>query len=328
MPDTIIFIFSVILLTPYFFGDYKFANRILTEGLCYPLYIIGISFFLKYLFQKDYKSFFCFLFCLFFLVLTRRQFLFLYPVIIFMIFYLFFVFKDKKKLLVSFFTFILIALSAEIFERYYRYVKYENFSAPPFFGIQFLVAPLYLSEKKDENVFENIEERKTFNEFFSLMELKMANIKDFKNSRNSNFYHHYMANYNIIAWNIIHKNLNERNFNWFEIDEITSSMGFKLIINDPIKHLKLYFFGLKQMFGGYYLMVFYMMTFLFAIIFSILKKDRLAFLLLFSYLCSFSNFILVSIVEVPIMRYSIYTEVIQIIVFQIIFYGFFVRIRK
>merc|ERR1712078_891119 len=100
-----------------------------------------------------------------------------------------------------------------------------------------------------------------------------------------------MANYNIIAWNIIHKNLNERNFNWFQIDEITSSIGFKLIINDPIKHLKLYFFGLKQMFGGYYLMVFYIMTFLFAIIFSFLKKDRLAFLLLFSYLCSFSNFI-------------------------------------
>ncbi len=322
LPDILIFVFSVILLTPYFFGDYKFANRLLTEGVCYPLYLISISLFLKFLFARDQKYFLYFLGCLALLILTRRQFLFMYPVILFILGYQFLIFEKKKQILACLVFFIFVALSVEAIERSYRLIKFDNFSAPPFFGIQFSVAPLYLSQKEDVDLIENLEEKKIFSEFFEKMDSKEVNIKHFRNSKSNNFYEHFNASYNTIAWGITHKTLSEKDYSWFEVDKTTKSIAWQLIINDPIKHAKLYFFGIKKMLGGYYLMAFYLMTFFICIISINFKKYGSNLLLFLSLLCSFSNYTLISLVETPLMRYSIYTEVIQIITFTMMFYEF------
>ena len=51
------------------------------------------------------------------------------------------------------------------------------------------------------------------------------------------------------------------------------------------------------------------------------KDNELHLLICVSLLSSFSNYVLISLVEVPLMRYTIYTEVIQIVILLTFFYN-------
>lgn len=319
--NTLFFAFLIILLTPYFFGDYKYANRVLTEGICYPLYLLSLYFLLRTLFERKLTSFIYFLLCLLILMLTRRQFFFMYPVVLITIGYFFFHLRDKKMSVFMLLSFASTIFFTELVERYYRYHKYEKFSAPPFVGIQLAVAPIYFSDLTNLDLFDDKLEKEIIEEIIKEMNLKKINFINSKKGNYENFYQHFSASYNNIAWKVIYRTMNEKDMDWFQIDRMCNSIALKLITNDPLKHLKLYFFGFKKMLGGYYWMVFYLIIFIFSIKKISSKDNELHLLICVSLLSSFSNYVLISLVEVPLMRYTIYTEVIQIVILLTFFYN-------
>ena len=214
LSEPLVYLFTIILLTPYFFGDYKFANRIFTESICYPLYLVSLVFIFRFLFEKKLKFFLYFLFTLSILILTRRQFFFMYPLIIIVISYSHFFLKENKKTLTLILCFLSTVFFTEVVERSYRFIKFDEFKPPPFVGIQLIAAPLYLSEMADLSLFNDPEEKQILREVLNEMSSRKINFVNSRNTQYENYYQHFSANYNKITWDILYKKMKDNILNY------------------------------------------------------------------------------------------------------------------
>ena len=71
---------GLVLLFPYFVN--RFGNTLLTEALCYPLFLLAFSALLQGLLLKQMRFFAKLMVLMGLLILTRNQFLFLYPLMV------------------------------------------------------------------------------------------------------------------------------------------------------------------------------------------------------------------------------------------------------
>lgn len=316
LPEWTTFVFTIVLWSPYFFGDYKFGNAVLTEAVCYPLYMLLFAFLVKGLCKKQPKELYKVIGCLVLLMLTRRQFLFVYPLFAIGLAYAWWFFKDRKPLYKVLAVFVLSIVVTDLLERSYAYMNHGKFSTVPFVGFQLSVAPLYFSQNSDAELFEEPLVRELFIEVHKRMTDKGITYETF-DPRVMDFYgHHYAGSYNPICWLVVRKVLAERGINdWYEIDRITMQWSKVLLLKRPLDHIKLFFHAVKEKMGGYYLMLLHIVLLTVSFFACLLRQNLvLSTVTLFATLATFGNYTLVSLVEPILRRYASYTETIQLCV--------------
>ena len=315
LPPWLTVLVFTILLTPYFFGDYRFGNSIQTEGICYPIYLIAFSLVLRGVSTRNLKPLFIFLPLLFVLVITRKQFVFVYPAFAIVLAYAFLFFPQRlaTKLLLAL-LFAAAIIGADLIERARVHAVSGNFATIPFTGIQLIAAPLYFSSGDDRTLFDDDQQVQVlFDAFHKKMlehSLSYEAITD-KSVTVNHYYNHYAGAYPQIVLQVVVRIMKERGIESdFEIDRITTDMAIRLLAADPLPSLKLYFHNVKFALGGYYMMLFIAVVFGLSFLAHLWRRDALSLCLFLAILFHLGNFTAVAIVETILRRYSAYTETV------------------
>lgn len=312
--DWLGYLFSIIFLIPYFFGDYKFANRLLSEGICYPIYLFGFSNFLVGIVKQQLKSLYIFLGTLFLMVLARPQMVFLYPILFIATLYIcsFFKIELRRKIIFSIVA-LCTVLITNIADRSYHYYLHGHFAKEPTFGFSLAVAPLYLSTLNDARLIKDPKNKALFLQIFDKINKNNANIAEYQHSRASNIYYHFAGSFNPITWHSLYPTFIENGMtDWYEMDKRSLEIAVPLLKAHWQAYFQLCFFAFKQKLGGYYGLLFYSLVLCLSFVSHIRSKDQLSLILFFVTLTAFANYSSVALVEVILRRYSSYTESFQL----------------
>ena len=305
----------VIVLTPYFFGDYRFGNTVQTEGLCYPLYLIAFALLLRGVTNKSLQPLFLFLPLLFLMVITRKQFLFVYPAFAVVLAYAFLFFPPQlgRKLLLAL-LFVVTIVGADLVERARVHAESGRFTTVPFTGIQLIAAPLYFSTADDRTLFDDGSvEQELFDVFHRKMTDRGFLYESIEDDRIivNHFYNHYEGAYAQIVLQVVVRSMKERGIESdFEIDRLTIEMAQRLFMAHPVETIALYFHNVKFALGGYYAMLFIAVVFGLSFVAHLWRRDAISISLFLAILFHLGNFTTVAIVETILRRYSSYTETV------------------
>lgn len=316
LPEYFIYLFTIIFLIPYFFGDYKFANHIMTEGLSYPLYLFAFSNFLKGIVLRQYRPIYTYILTLFILVLLRPQMMFTYILGFLGWCYVALYFNgDKQKKILLLLTLISIALLTNITDKTYHYFKNGFFGVEPMFNFSLVVAPLYFSIPADAILIKDPAARKAFIEISNDMQYRHLGYSFFNKSLDDNVYDHYVGAYNSIAWFSAYGTYTKHNItNWHKINSLSKEMAYPLLKKYWRQYIYLYFQALKNKFGGYYWFLFWSLLLISSLTITIKYQQKYSLILFFTLSACFINYSSVAIVEMILRRYSSYTESFQLCV--------------
>lgn len=161
----------------------KFYRHLLTEPFSYAFSLLFVSFVIKLIFNFNYQNIIWSSIFVVLLLLTRNQFLFLYPVILLLYLGIFFIQKSKKKiswLIISFLSIFLIHNALINLNRYISQdsFKKENVSEKSAFFFIYIDA-IYISTSKDAELFENQNLKKTLNEVLGEIDRRKALLKHY-----------------------------------------------------------------------------------------------------------------------------------------------------
>jgi hypothetical protein len=305
----------ILLLSPYW-GMLKIGNNIMSEAICYPLFLFAINNFISVLINSNYKKFFKFLWFTCLLILARRQFLFIYPVTVVFIIYLFWLKKFNKSKLISItLAFLLSIVVTDLLERSYHYIYHNRFSHVPFTGIQLIVAPMYVAKSQDINLFTNKIEQQIFKEINENIEKNILSQLSEFNRKNCFFYYHFYNYYNTMHHGIIPAAFSKNNISdpW-KLDKIAIKMSLVLIINNLKNYLFLYILNIILNLGGFFFVMLLSFLFLYTLFWQIKFKDNLSLITIAILMFSFANYGLVALVETAFNRYTHYTDTILMLV--------------
>lgn len=301
---------SFLLLTPYFpIGYLNIANSVGTESISYSLFLISVALFIQGLFYGNNKYIIFSCGVLLILMLTRKQFVFVYPVYIVIL--LLRQVSSKSFLLIGIVFFSFFAGSA--IERVYNGLSSGHYTGVPFTGIQLVIRPLWIATQVDAELFEGIE-KKVFESTLRTMNEHKVSLSSCKESALpiQCGYHHFLESYNVICWQILYPTLKQYGVNdWWEIDKITLSISYKLIRAHLFTYSSEYYSAVKNGDGPFY-MILLVVVFFWAFLQSI-KYDHLEYrIALMLTMMSLANILMVCIVEPLLQRYTFYTSFLQI----------------
>lgn len=305
---------TVVLLVPYFHTDHV-ANRILSEGLAYPLYLIVTSYFISLFITSKKESLYKALPFLFLLILTRYQFIYMIPVGILILVWISFKEKSFKANKWLFLILVLFPLFTSLTDKTYHYFKHGHFVSTPWTGIHFLAPIMYVADDGDENTLETEFEKTYFKKVYAELARKKLNTNHLNISAHetpTSFYiNHYsdIANGTILAVgeNLVDQNLtiNEK---YIQVDEITKKMTTPLLLNNSVEWTKVYIRNMINGFGNlkytaiHFLLLFYGL-------FCLLKKNQLQFqIITLIMLLTVSNIVLISIGMHAVKRFTFYND--------------------
>lgn len=187
-------IFKIIISLFLFLPIIQFYNNLLTEPLSYSFSLLFISFSIKLIFNFNRKNLISVVIFACALLLTRNQFIFLYPLILILFLGIFVINDSKKifaKLLVSSFIFIFVAHNSLIFLNTYINQKYINSDhvnkkdswkesltyvslGPSYF---LFIDAIYISNRNDVVIFKNQNIQETLTKIFDKMDEKKSLAK-------------------------------------------------------------------------------------------------------------------------------------------------------
>lgn len=331
-PKVVFWVILVILLSPYY-GPGLFGNAILTEALCYPLFLLMFSFLIQgLLYQKNKYIIFSMGF-VGLLVLTRGQFLFLYPAFAIILGFLFFFTKKQFKIGLLALSLVILILTANLFERTYQYLYHGKFAQVPFTGVQLVIAPLYLAHADDSKYLKSETQKAFFKDVYAAMLSKKINFPslDTDSYFHQAVYHHFYDNYNLICWGTLSSLQGKSKYNLdtpYKIDSFFTEMGLNLILNNLKGFFILYLMNVIFNLGGLYYSLFVLAVTLIAFYCYIKNRSPLSMITLVVSLLTAGNYLLVALVEPVLRRYSVYTDVLLISILLIIASTTFLSDRK
>ncbi len=300
----------IALVFPYV-GHTFIGNTILTEPLTYPLFLM---FFCQLLLWRKFEStchFFIALGLALFLMLTRKQFGY-----IFAGFYLW-IFLDlihRKKIKLRLFLLPIVFFTASLFlEKSYMYVKTGHFIGTP--AGQFIIAsPLYIAKVSDIDLLKTPRQKQFLSK--ALKERDIQKLGMHKENY-ANFSWPYPKKFEVIhdilRYEITTKALNGLNLGLIDSEKLLSEVAVTVLKNNFVDFLNLYYRNIINNMGGYY--YFYLMccTFFVCLWKLVLKeKNPLLYFGLMATSLHFLNYGAVAIFLPVIQRFAIYTNGLMI----------------
>lgn len=285
-----------ILLAPYY-GPSLFGNRMLSEALAYPIFLVAMRALLLGLAESSTQRLLSFFAWSALAILTRRQFLFLVPLAAALLLYVFVYARAafrKRALVVG--TLAMLAVP-EVGDRTYHYVLHDRFIAPPLTGIQLAIGPLMIAKYHGDTLFGGTRAE---------LERRGLTLSGPAGEYALRYALHYNAAKGILFTQAREVGLTT----WPEIDRATTEGALSAIREHPREWLTLVLQNMIQGTGGYVIFGSFLLTLAAALVAHHRTRHRLALLYLavgFTALCNIS---LVAVVEPVLRRYTAYTDTI------------------
>jgi len=309
-----------------FFPIIKFYNNILTEPLSYAFSLWFVSFVIRLIFNFNILNLAWNSFFIVVLLLMRNQFIFLYPVILFLYLGIFFVYRSKKKLIlltISFISIILIPNSLVSLNEYSKKNSLENKNitnnSSGAFNFVYIDA-IYISTIQDLEIFKDNDLKKALTKIFQDTSEQKLSLEHY-NGRG-----HFGSSFPVIV------NLSKFLLNDLAMQKNTTVSNLKKEISIKLikKNLKKYIkFLFKKFYDSSWLFVF-LPFFIMLAAFPVFLKDKsnLSLFVLFLSTFTLANHSIVYLFGRVQPRYFIYTDFILLIFIFIFFYIFLQKKMK
>ena len=294
-----------------FIPSLQFYNVMLTEPFSYAFSLFFVSLVLKLIFNFNIQNLiWCSVFVTL-LLLTRSQFIFLYPLILLLFLGILSLFKSKKTLVwlsVSFLSIFLIHNSLIFFNKYIKQnsVSIDSISHDslgPFFYTY--IDAIYISSAKDVKLFEDQNSQKVLIKIFEEMENQKALMKYYNGRGHFGLSLGHIKNY---SKSFLKDLAYQKNT---DVISIKKNISFKLIKANFKKYVKHIF---KKFYDSSWLFIFVPFSMLLAGLISFLKyKSQFSLLVLFISSFSLTNHSVVYLFGRVQPRYFIYTDFILLI---------------
>ena len=309
-----------------FFPIIEFYNNILTEPLSYAFSLWFVSFVIRLIYNFNilnlaWNSFFVVV-----LLLMRNQFIFLYPVILFLYLGIFFIYKSKKKLILLTISFISIILTPNSLVSLNEYSKRDSLenkniinNGSGAFNFIYIDA-IYISTIQDLEIFKDNDLKKTLTKILQNTSEQKLSLEHY-NGRG-----HFGSSFPVIM------NLSNFLLNDLAMQKNTTVINLKKEITIKLikKNLKKYIkFLFKKFYDSSWLFVF-LPFFIMLAAFPVFLKDKSNLSLFVVFLSTFTlaNHFIVYLFGRVQPRYFIYTDFILLIFVFIFFYIFLQKKMK
>ena len=299
----------------------EFYDILLTEPICYSFSLFFVSFVIKLIYDLSIRNLIWSGIFVILLLISRNQFLFLYPIILLVYLGIFIIHSSKKTLVflvISFLSIFIIHNSLMIFNKKINNVKYENNnlinSKRGIFHFIYIDS-MYISSKKDAELFKDQETKKLFNEIFTILDDRKA-ISKYYNGRG-----HFGLSYAVI------RDVTKDKLYYIKDQEnnlymnIKKEISIKIISANLIDYIKLIF---KKFYDSTWLFIFIPFFVLLASSLEFFRhKSSLSFVIIFLSSFTLANHSVVYVFGRVQPRYFIYTDFIFLIFIFIIISNFF-----
>ena len=302
----------VILLVP-LVSTFLTANKILTESLTYPLFLLFNLFALQSLILVNTKYVFKGMLVLILLVITRNQFLAMIPV--FLIVNLFMWWRSKRKS----YLFLLLAtlcipVLTTIFEKTFNYVAFDTFTSIP--GAHMPASSVFfVADEEDYNLFSSDEEVEFFKTAMTALKRKNLLASSLAQTDYYTTFSLYQSQFSKICNQTLHeiamtqftdsgKSQKDR---LLQAEQLFKSMYWPLLKNNFKKWISLYIQNIRYALGSTKMLFLYLFLFVAGVV--ILKRnnrDRTGLFLSFTTLCTFCSLFLLALVSHSEYRYLFY----------------------
>ena len=303
----------------------QFYNNLITEPICYAFSLLFVSFVIKLIYSLSIKNIvWCTIFVIS-LLLTRNQFLFLYPVVLLLYLGILILYSSKKKtftwLLISFLSIFIIHNASLNLNKYIKKDYFENKSLSNNKGIFFFtyIDAIYISTDKDIELFENENIQNTLTSILNKLDNKKALIKYYDNRGHYSLSLKKIRDYS----NILLKDLALKE-NTTEIN-LKKQISIKIITANFGKYTKHIF---KKFYDATWLFVFVPFFMMLASLIAFIKyKSKYSLLVMFLSVFALANHSVVYLFGRVQPRYLIYTDFIILIFIFITFVIFLKNIK-
>ncbi len=300
------------LIFPYI-GYTAIGNSILTEPLCYPLFLL---FFCHLLLWRKFSSFKHFLISVtlsFALMLTRKQFGYVFATFYIGIFLDLVRIKkiNWREVLVPLMVFAL-ALG---FEKSYMYFKIGHFISTPS-GSFIIATPLYIAKANDVDLLKTDEQKQFLrNAIKERDRQKLAMYQEDFGNFSWPYHKKFEVIHDVLRYEITKKALMDLNLNLdlIESEKLLSEVTWTILKNNFSDFLKFYYHNIINNMGGYYYFFLICCAFLVCLWQLILGQN--SFLMNFGVMITslqFLNFGAIAIFLPVIRRFAIYSEGLMI----------------
>ena len=301
----------------------QFYNHLLTEPIGYAFSLLFVSFVIKLIYDfKIQNIIFCTIFVVV-LVLTRNQFIFLYPVTLLLYLGILALYGSKKTftyLIISFLSIFIIHNVLLNFKKYNKKVFFEKESVTNNNkGIFFFtyIDAIYVSTDKDIKLFQNQNLQNTLSIIFNEMENKKALIKYYNNRGHFSYSLKEIRYYS----DILLKDLAQKENT--SIINLKKEISIKLIKTNFKQYIKHIF---KKFYDSTWLFVFIPFFMMLASLVSFIKyKLKYSLIILFVSIFAATNHTIVYLFGRVQPRYFIYTDFILLI---FVFITFVIVLKK
>ncbi len=313
LPNWLAALASLFLLAPIL--GLRIANAIVTEALGYAFFLLALRHLLDAVLNSSQRAFILHLAMTGLAVLTRPQFLFVYPVSALALVYVSARARSRRATLVLAGALLASLLLTDLLDRTYRYVHHGLFSRAPFTGLQLMAPALYLSTPEDARRFA-APEASLFTALHAQAEA--AGVVQSANPHPrglGSFARHYSAEYNTLVWDIIVPTFARQIFQakrldapgYVAMDDMLLPMAKTLILGHPRAYLRLYVSNIADRLGSNYGLVL-ATALLVALGSSWRHRDRVATAFAAVAVLHLANYGLVAAVEPLWVKYSLYTD--------------------
>ncbi len=296
-------------------------RNILTEAVCYAFSLFLVSFIIKLIYKFSIKNICISSIFIIALLLTRQQFIFLYP-LIFLLYLGLYIIKNSRKnfilLAISFLSIVFLHNSLILLNKYKNQDDYKNktilnYNSGPFYFTY--VDAIYVSDIEDIKLFDNQNFQKTLVAILQEMNERKALMKHY-NSRG-----HFSLSFNEIRFysDPLLKDLaiNEKK----TIIELKKKISIRLISKNYKKYIRHIF---KKMYDSTWLFTFMPFFILISSFISFIKKkSNYSLLMMFLSIFTLTNHSLVYLFGRVQPRYLIYSDFIILIFILVTFTIFF-----
>ena len=298
----------------------QFYNSLITEPICYAFSLLFVSFVIKLIYNFNIINIVWSTIFVIALLLTRNQFMFLYPVILLLYLGILILYSSRKTLtllIISFLSIVIIQNSLMNLNNYINTDPLENKSlANNTRGIFYFtyIDAIYISTDKDIRLFENQNIQNTLATIFNKLDNKKALIKYYNNRG------HFSLSLNEIR---IHSEILLKDLALKEnttIINLKKKISIKLIKANFGKYIKHIF---KKFYDSTWLFVFVPFFMMLGGLISFIKiKSKYSLLILFLSIFALANHSVIYLFGRVQPRYLIYTDFIILIFIFITFVTF------
>ena len=302
----------------------QFYNSLITEPISYAFSLLFVSFAIKLIYSLSVQNIVWSTIFVIALLLTRNQFLFLYPVVLLLYLGILILCTSKKTfswLLISFLSIFIIHNASINLNKYVKKNYLENKSLSNAEGIFFFtyIDAIYISTYKDIELFENENLRNTLTSILNKLDNKKALVKYNNNRGHYSLSLKKIRNYS----DIILKDLALKEST--TVTHLKKKISTKIITANFGKYTK---HILKKFYDSTWLFVFVPFFMMLASLISFIKyKSKYSLVIIFVSVFALTNHAVIYLFGRVQPRYFIYTDFI-ILIFIFITFTIFLKREK